>query len=222
MRKIITTVLTFFVIFTVSAQRSEIGLFGGASYYCGDLNPIIQFQLAKPAVGLFYRYNFDERLAIKLGFTKGGLEGNDDKTHFQPDRNYSFKSSVSELSAQFEVNFCNFSIEGKENSISPYIFGGIGLASNNITEISGVGVILPNPNPSQIISFPFGIGVKMCPLQNMTIGLEWGMRKTNTDNLDGDFGSINDNKVSTANDWYSFAGFSISYRLNFFNSNRCF
>lgn len=275
MRKIITTVLTFFVIFTVSAQRSELGLFVGAAYYNGDLNPGTPFQFSpQPAIGMFYRYNFDTRLAIKLGYMQGTLQ---DLKIFTPatignptiyDNNFiSFKTPVKEFSAQFEMNFCEFSIDGENNRISPYIFGGVGLTSYNGTVIYYNGILdingnpvytvnLPSQNisnskkinyegsfPGQIsnfqttetgssgsykgttVSLPFGIGVKYCPFRNVTTGLEWGIRKTaslgkdQSDNLDGVF--TDPYRVSAGNDWYSFIGFWISYRIKF-SSDRCY
>lgn len=238
MRKLITAILVLFVTFPVSAQRSEVGLFGGASYYNGDINPNNQFELSKKpfAYGLFYRYNFDSRLAIKLGYTKGELLGNKDFSSsdvVSPPSNISFKTSINELSAQFEVNFYDFSIDGDRNRISPYIFGGMGLTFYNGTatyNISSLPTAVTKPptypmfGPNKIngscISFPFGVGVKYCPFPNVTTGLEWGMRKTTTDKLDGVY--TDPYRVSAANDWYSFAGFWISFRINFFNSERCY
>ena len=75
MKKLITIIFVLFAGFTASAQRSEVGLFGGASYYNGDLNPNKPFELSRPAYGLFYRYNFDTRLAVKLSYTKGDIQG---------------------------------------------------------------------------------------------------------------------------------------------------
>jgi len=238
MKKLMVVILVLFVTFTVSAQRSEVGLFGGVSYYNGDINPNNQFELSKKpfAYGLFYRYNFDTRLAIKLGYTKGELLGNKDfsfSDNGTSDNNISFTTSINELSAQFEVNFYDFSIKGDGNRISPYIFGGMGLTFYNGTAKYS-DVLLPtvvtrpptypmkdnNTINGSCVSFPFGLGVKYCPFPNVTTGLEWGMRKTTTDKLDGVY--TDPYRVSAANDWYSFAGFWISFRINFFNSERCY
>jgi len=235
MKKLIAVILVLFVTFSVSAQRREVGLFGGASYYNGDINPNNQFELFKKpfAYGLFYRYNFDSRLAIKLGYTKGELQGDKIFTEDIPVQDVSFNTKINELSAQFEVNFYDFSIDGDENRISPYIFGEMGLTFYNGTttyEISSLPTVVTRPptfpmqNANTIngycVSFPFGVGVKFCPFKNVTTGLEWGMRKTTTDKLDGVY--TDPYRVSAANDWYSFAGFWISFRINFFNSERCY
>ena len=129
----------------------------------------------------------------------------------------SFKTSLNELSAQFEVSFYDFSIEGDENRISPYIFGGVGLTSFKVKETTPP---VDKPEKRSVFNFPFGLGVKFCPFKNVTTGLEWGMRKTATDKLDQVY--TDPYRVSSANDWYSFAGVWISFRLNFFNSERCF
>lgn len=235
MKKLITVILVLFVTITVSAQHSEVGLFGGASYYNGDVNPGKPFELSKPAYGVFYRYNFDTRLAVKLGYTKGDLQGR--KTFIESDDNAtppvlgsssSFKTSINELSAQFEVNFYDFSIDGDEHRVSPYIFGGVGLTSFKVGELKYDEEINPNdglqyPKYSKngsFVSFPFGLGIKFCPFKNVTTGFEWGMRKTTTDKLDGVY--TDPYRVSASNDWYSFAGIWISFRLNFFNTDRCY
>jgi opacity protein-like surface antigen len=229
MKKLITVILVLLVTITVFAQRSEVGLFGGASYYNGDVNPGKPFELSKPAYGVFYRYNFDTRLAVKLGYTKGDLQGR--KTFIEPDASVtppvpgsssSFKTSINELSAQFEVNFYDFSIDGDEHRVSPYIFGGVGLTSSKVKEsiINGTENTDFKDRQSSFVSFPFGLGVKFCPFRNVTTGFEWGMRKTTTDKLDGVY--TDPYRVSASNDWYSFAGIWISFRLNFFNIDRCY
>lgn len=241
MRTLITVILFLFLTFSAFAQRSEVGLFGGASYYNGDLNPGTPFNLShQPSYGLYYRYNFDSRLAIKIGYTKGELQDSKIFTEATdgapatsttlaiPASSISFKTPISELSAQFEVNFYDFSIDGDENRVSPYIFGGVGFLNyngtvtyNNFNSLptsiypkDGANIIKKNI----ALSFPFGIGVKYCPFPNVTTGLEWGMRKTTSDKLDGVY--TDPYRVSAANDWYSFVGFSISFRINF-SSDRC-
>ncbi len=229
MKKSISVILVFFLTFPVFAQRSELGLFGGGSSYNGDLNPGSPFKVHRPpALGLFYRYNLDTRLAIKLGYTTGEIKnGNKDFSDYSDGGKISFHTSINELSAQFEINFYDFSIDGEENRISPYIFGGVGYTFfNSTTTYTG---LTPPLQPdaeknikinSNTISFPFGVGIKFCPFRNVTTGFEWGIRKTTSDKLDGVY--TDPYSVSAANDWYSFIGFWISYRINFFNSDRCY
>ncbi len=49
--------LMWFAVPETNAQDLEVGLFGGAGYYLGDINPGKQFSEAQPAFGLIARYN---------------------------------------------------------------------------------------------------------------------------------------------------------------------
>jgi len=223
--RLITTILIFIVTLSVSAQRSEVGGFGGLALYNGDINPLNELKLSqsKLAYGFFYRYNFDSRLAIKLSYTRGTITGNDGVSGFIPTRENSFNTNLSELSAQFEVNFFDFGIDGEKDRFTPYIFGGIGSTNFQVTQLTTNGTsitTIPSDLKSQFVSFPLGVGVKFCPVTNMTLGIEWGIRKTTSNKLDGI--DTDPYRSSADNDWYSFTGFSISYRLNFFNSQRCY
>ncbi len=226
MRKIFTTVLLLFTALIVSAQNDEVGLFGGSSFYNGDINPINHFRLSKPqaAYGLFYRHNFDSRLAMKISYTQGTLKDDDISSNFQPVRDIYFTTKINELSAQFEVNFFDFNLDGENNRITPYVFGGVGITAINVVNLRNVVIPgLADPkygDNTTIASFPIGVGIKYCPVSNMTIGLEWGIRKSNSSRLDGVY--TDPYRASAENDWYSFAGFSISYNLNFLKPERCY
>lgn len=215
MKKLITLFLITLSCIATYAQNGDVGLFAGESYYNGDLNPGTPFKNVLPAFGAFYRYNFNNRFALKTGYTRTTLQSND----FQ-NRGLTFKTKLNEISAQLEINFYEFGITARENRLSPYMFGGIGYTwftakkdSVNITNSS----IATN-----ITSFPFGLGLKYNPVENVTVGLEWGLRKTtglDADKIDNVFEP--GVRVSNANDWYAFAGLWVSVRLNFFNAERC-
>lgn len=191
------------MIFTLgsSAQRNEIGVFMGTSYYLGDLNPSKHFLLCKPAAGIIYRYDFNERWALKISGLYGTVEGDDAVAKFNEERNLSFKSGIFEVSPQLELNFLPYITGNKEeNYFSPYIFAGIAVFSfkpkaeyNGIwydlkllsTEGQGTSIEnAPKPYSLMNVSFPFGLGFKYSVGKNICIGAEWGLRKTVTDYLD--------------------------------------
>ena len=214
MKKLTTVILIMLSSIALYAQKNDVGIFAGSSYYTGDLNPGTPFKDISPAIGAFYRHNFTNRLAIRAGFTTTNLKGND----FQ-NRGLSFKTKLNELSAQFEVNFYEFGIDGEDNRLSPYIFGGLGKSWYRVKEFSGAKVDEPSHS---ITNFPFGIGIKYNPIENVSIGLEWGLRKTfgkQADKIDNVYEP--GIRISSANDWYAFAGFWISFRLNFLKGERC-
>ena len=83
----------FIVVFAVSGTRAqlEIGLFGGASYYIGDLNPNVPFLNTDLAYGFLGRYALSSRWAIKGNVYQGVIHGDDETSNFIPDRELAFK-----------------------------------------------------------------------------------------------------------------------------------
>jgi len=215
MKKLITVILIMLSSIAIYAQNGDIGLFAGSSYYTGDLNPGTPFKNSSPAFGAFYRYIFNNRLAIRTGYTGTTLKSDD----FQG-RGISFKTKLNEISAQLEVNFAEFGFGVNEKRLSPYIFGGLGYTWFTARKDS-MGV-KSDPIQANITSFPFGLGIKYMPVENLSIGLEWGLRKTfgkQADKIDNVYEP--GIRISNAKDWYAFAGFWISFRLNFLKAERC-
>jgi hypothetical protein len=238
----------------LAAQRTEVGFFGGVSYYMGDLNPKNPFEMNKPAYGLVYRYNFHNRIALKGNLTRGKVEGNDLITGYREERALNFSSEIYELAVMMEFNFLNYFTGSEFNYVSPYIFGGIGVfmfdpkASYNGVSYNLRNLQTENNSYSRFaLAMPFGIGVKYSLYKNIGLSLEWGMRRTSTDYLDdvstvypaGSTGSLQ-NPVpafpvdpsglygegmqrgnSKDNDWYSFAGLSVVFRINSRGNARC-
>lgn len=180
------------------AQRSEVGVFGGVSYYIGDLNPSLPFQLYHPAYGAVYRYNINTRLAIKANTWHGKVEGNDLVSQFRPDRGLNFTSTISEISGQLEFNYYNYFTGSTRSWITPYIFGGLGLfffdpkavyngITYNLRVVPTEGLdysLLGNQFPAVSMCFPFGTGIKVSISKVLGFSIEWGMRKTTTDFID--------------------------------------
>ncbi len=200
MRKPLIIIILFFSFVSLHAQRNEIGPFLGTSYYLGDLNPSKHFLLTKPACGLVYRYILNQRWALKMSGLYGSVEGSDAKAKFNEKRNLSFKSPLFEVSSQIELNFLPYATGNKEkNYFTPYIFAGISVFSfkpkakyngtwYNLqplgTEGQGTSSSGVKPYSLMKVSFPFGLGFKYSIGDNISIGAEWGIRKTTTDYLD--------------------------------------
>jgi len=202
MKKIRLVILILFITKISISQYapSELGLFGGVSYYLGDLNPSKHFLFSKPAFGILYRYNFNYRWSMKLAGNYGSLEASDAISKANIDRNLNFRSQLYELSAQVELNFLPYATGDKHTNFSPYIFGGVAFFHFNPRgSIDGVWYKLQpmhtegqgtsdfnakDPYSRNNIAFPFGIGFKYNILKYVCIGLEWGMRKTITDYID--------------------------------------
>lgn len=199
--------ILFLSVLRLAAQRSstssEAGIFLGASYYTGDLSPMGHFnQFTKPAGGVVYRYNFNPRFAFRGNFLIGTIASYDEfsKVPAQQQRNLSFKSTIGELSAQFEFNFLQYEIGDEETPFTPYIFLGLaGFKHSPKTQLDNKWIKLqPLGTEGQgladgaskklykltQISIPFGVGLKINLAKRLGASLEWGMRKTFTDYLD--------------------------------------
>jgi hypothetical protein len=183
------------------AQRTgDLGVFGGVSYYIGDLNPGHQFLLPKPSYGILYRYNINHRMAVQAHYLHGKLEASDAKSNTNPDRNLNFSSPIDEAGVQFEVNFFEYFIGSRMHWWTPYIFGGTSVfffqpygnvngskvALQPLTTEGQGSSIYPDRKPYHLYAFsiPFGVGMKVSLNKLIGIGAEWGMRKTSTDYLD--------------------------------------
>jgi hypothetical protein len=191
---------------SLSGQRnSDYGLFLGTSSYMGDINPGRLFYSSLPAGGIFYRYNFHPRQALRTNLFFGGLSADDldFDNSFQTNRAASFSGTVGEWALQFEFNFFPYTTQGKRWDYTPYIAAGAGIAFVNTTTFTYVPVI------------PFTFGFKVNIYKNMGLEAEYGFRKTFYDNFDGvkelvapsDFAWIHNN------DWYSFAGLAITWKI---------
>jgi hypothetical protein len=197
----------FFTLFIpVAGQRNaDYGIFAGVSSYIGDINPARLLYSPLPAGGAFYRYNLHPRQAIRGSIIIGGLRANDldFNNAFQRSRAASFTGSVGEFAVQFEFNFLPYTTQGKLWDFSPYLAAGLGIAVLSSTTIAYQPVI------------PFSLGFKANIYKNMGLEVEYGFRKTFYDNFDGlnDLVASEDFAWLHNNDWYSFAGISLTWKI---------
>jgi hypothetical protein len=214
LKKIFIIVIVFVSSYTVNAQRNEVGVFLGTSYYLGDLNPSKQFFLTKPAGGIIYRYTISSHWNLKFDGLLGSVAGDDAKSKANVERNLSFKSNIFEASSQLEYNFSPY-ITGsnRNNNITPYVFTGLAMFYfNPQAEYNGVWYDLQplgtegqrtsestlKPYSLTQLSIPFGLGVKYSLGNKICMGAEWGLRKTFTGYIDDVSGIYADPTVIAA------------------------
>ncbi len=119
---------------TVSdAQDWEAGGWIGTAHYFGDLNPSYDFSRPEMAAGVIGRFNFNKRLAIRLGGNFGSVVGSDAFSNdiFQRNRNLSFRSKIKEGTLDFEFNFLTYEHGSKHNGFTPFVFVGASLFNFN-------------------------------------------------------------------------------------------
>jgi len=267
MKKILVIIIIFFISFfgskSLSAQYMEVGALGGTSFYMGDLNPKLVFNMPQPAGGLIVRYNFSTRYVARLNVMIGSIKGDDATTQAVENRNLNFTNQIMEVSAQIEINFLTFFAGSKKDRFSPYIFFGLGAFSHepkaiyngveySLKELNTEGqgsLVYPDRKTYSLtqLCIPFGAGIKYSLNSRWIVGAEWGMRKTFTDYLDDVsqtyyFDSSNADEFDAAfvlsdptmnhdvgmqrgdpqfSDFYSFAGITLTYKINITNEKRC-
>jgi len=184
-------------------QEGEFGFGVGASHYFGDLNTKARLNRAKLAGNIFFRKNFGNYIALRVGVTFAQLGYSDIYNSHNPymySRNLSFNSKVWELALQGDFNFFRFMPGDPEYSFTPYITLGAGIFTYDPyaylrgekiflrplgTEGQGSTLYKDRKQYSSMgISIPFGAGIKYSLNERINIGVEILHRFTNTDYLD--------------------------------------
>lgn len=176
------------------AQTLEVGLYGGGSYYVGDLNPGMPFINTQLAYGLTARYNIDTRWAATVSGYMGTLKGNSSNSNF-PDNKLSFETSLTDISGVVEFNFLPYFTGSHKNFWSPYIYAGLSVfffdpTANGMslramgTEGQNDGFNGRSPYSTTGFAIPFGMGVKLSLARNLAMTAFWEMHKAFTDYLD--------------------------------------
>ncbi len=193
----------------VSAQREAVvqeGEFGvgiGAGHYFGDLNTRAHLNRPKIAATAFFRKNFGNYIALRVGASFAQLGYSDIyNTHndYMKARNLSFNSNVWELALQGDFNFFRFMPGEPGYNFTPYITFGVGVFNYDpFAMLSGQKYFLrplntegqgnalyPDRKPygSMAFSVPFGAGFKYCINESINVGFEIVYRVTGTDYLD--------------------------------------
>lgn len=186
-----------------TVQEGEFGLSAGAAHYFGDLNTTARVNRPKIAFGAFFRKQFGNYIALRVGAHYAQLGYSDiynTKNEYQSRRNLSFNTNIWELAVQGDFNFFKFVPGDPYNRFTPYVTLGVGAFSYDPyayyqgqkvflrplgTEGQGTAAY-PERKPygTMAFCFPFGVGVKYNWNDRMNIGFEIVHRFTNTDYLD--------------------------------------
>jgi hypothetical protein len=200
MAKALTTLFSFLFILHLQAQPIDIGLTIGAMAYNGDLAPDSPFDMVqqiRPAIGIFGRTSFSQKISAKLMLNFGKVDGTDARSPY-PDRGLSFESNIFEANLTGELHLIR--IRHTESSFTyPYLFAGVGmfyfnpkveLEDGSLVELQPLGTEgqgLPGYekkyNRTQL-NFPFGMGIRFILNDRWSVSLEAGARYLLTDYLD--------------------------------------
>lgn len=184
-------------------QEGEFGIGIGAGHYFGDLNTRAHINRPKFAATAFFRKNFGNYIAVRVGASFAQLGYSDiynDHNEYMQKRNLSFNSNVWELALQGDFNFFRFMPGEPGHNFTPYVTFGVGVFNYDPfamlqgqkhflrplnTEGQGT-TQYPDRKPygSMAFSIPFGVGVKYCINERINVGFEIVHRVTGTDYLD--------------------------------------
>jgi Domain of unknown function (DUF6089) len=184
-----------------TVHTGEFGATIGGAHYFGDLNTRASFNRPKPAVGVFFRKQFGNYVAIRLAghFAQLGYSDIYSKNEFQRLRNLSFNTNIYEVTLQGDFNFFKFVPEMPEHNFTPYVTLGIGVMNfdpyayldgqkYNLrqlgTEGQTKGYLGRTPYSTTALVVPFGVGLKYNLTERTNISFEIAHRFTNTDYLD--------------------------------------
>lgn len=197
-----------------SQASAEFGAFAGVANYQGDLSPspfaADQFRLS---LGGQFRYLFSPYFAVRPGLTYAMLTGDDRPYTDRYHRGVSMENTVWELSMLAEYHPLG---KGHFNSsgffrryFSPYVFAGFGylLSNAEVTWPDDAPRKVAEESSSSLFTVPFGAGLRLALFSRLTTTLEFGLRPTFADNLDG----ISANGNPGANDWFFITGVSVFY-----------
>lgn len=121
----------FLVIFLLMSpylhsQVFEAGVYGGLSYYDGDLGPNrleLYFQTLHPAGGAFLRANVARWLSFRLAYNKMTISGDDALSGRR--RNINFETEINEMALSGELNLFRLHLFGNDFYVEPFLYGGV-------------------------------------------------------------------------------------------------
>ena len=180
------------------------GWVGGANYF-GDLNTNWRLNRIHLAGGIGSRYNFNDRLALRLGLNAGKISASDadSKNTYEQRRNLSFRSIIADATLQFEFNFLPYVHGHREFYYTPYLFVGPSIYYYNPqAELDGTWYDLRDQgtegqfrgeeyNPTQG-AIAYGMGFKFDLSYRWSLNVELSGRKLFSDYIDDVSGNYAD------------------------------
>lgn len=218
LKKIQLTIIAFILCLPLSKAQFEVGITGGFYNYRGDLtDPSVAKLELQPSFGAFVRYTPHRYITIRGNYLQGKLKASDLQSP-NPSTRYRgvvFESTLREFSIVGEFNVLGNSNENYYELggvfINPYVYGGIGFASNSGVPVAPADT-RPYPFPedgskSIVPAFPVGLGLKVQFGDYLCVGVDGGVRATFSDYLDG----VSKIANPKSKDFYSYAGITVSY-----------
>ena len=218
MRYLILILISLFIIKNADAQIYEVGVFVGGSNFIGDVGATNYISPNQVAIGAIAKWNRSARHSFRASVIFSELEGIDSKSSDprRVERDYSFNSSVIEISFGMEFNFLEFDLHTSDLKGTPYLYTGIALTSHDDYFFTPSGQFTSENTFSWAYGIPMVLGYKTNISNHLVLAAEIGARYTFSDGLDG---SVPDSEFrqqfsfgnTNSNDWYVFSGITLTY-----------
>lgn len=189
----------------LNLNKWQVGINGGVFVYQGDLTPAAlgSYKTLQPTVELYISGILNPSFILRTNLAFGKLMGADasyKSPAYRRQRNLSFSSPVTEISALLVWNIFGNNSNEIGNRFSPYVFGGAGASFLNVSRTSnlnktffanepqvevGLSQDLARTPPKTILVLPVGIGVEYYLFPNLSVTAETNFRYTFTDYIDG-------------------------------------
>jgi Domain of unknown function (DUF6089) len=210
--------------------QGEFGITVGMAHYFGDLNTRAALNRAKPAIGVFYRKQFNNYLAMRISahYAQLGFSDVYSKNEYQKARNLSFNTDIFEFALHGDFNFFKYIPGDPEFGFTPYVTLGLGIFSynpyayldnkkyflrplgtegQNINYKDPVSGKIRKPYGSMAVCIPIGLGIKYNINDKMNLSFQIAQRLTTTDYLDDVSTTyVGNNKFLDANNNLTTAG----------------
>ncbi len=229
MRYLTPMVVMLFFALDSHSQTYEIGPYLGGANYIGDIGPTDYVNPKSLVFGGVFKWNRSPRHAFRLSILHGKVKSDDAKSDvgYRKQRGLSFENSITEISLGLEYTFWEYDLHTYRPQFSPYLYTGITVFNskelrwNRLSDGTPTEVISTD-NGNWNFSIPFIVGVKGSISDHWVLALEVGPRYTFGDDLDG--GSQRGENAQSGlhpntNDWYVFAGLTLTYT---FGRKPCF
>lgn len=218
MRYLFLPLLAFLIIQNTNAQIYEVGVFAGGSNFIGDVGATDYISPNQGAFGAIFKWNRSPRHSFRASviFTDlNGIDSNSDDPR-RVQRDYSFSTSIIEISAGLEFTFLDFDLHEPGLKGTPYLYSGISLANHDNYYFTRAGDFTSENTNSWAIGIPMVVGYKTNISDHFILAAEIGARYTFSDELDGSVPDSKDRESlsfgnTNSNDWYVFTGITLTY-----------
>nr|WP_299344329.1 DUF6089 family protein [Allomuricauda sp.] len=216
------------LVFKMSAQTYEIGIFAGGANVIGDVGRTNYILPSGPAFGGIFKWNKSKRYAWRASVIYGSFTADDSKSSkaSRVQRDYVIDNSVTEASVGLEFNFVEYNLHKLGPAFTPYLYTGFTYFRYDFNYFDAQQVQDINQKEGSF-AIPMTVGAKFRLNTFLILGAEIGARYTFTDNLDGSnpegsnfeqfrFGNI------LSDDWYVFSGITLTYTFGRKPCQDCF